>query len=174
MSDGVLPWLLRLIGSSSRNCRGNVDGGWNEGATWDLRSKFDEVVWVGLGDIRDADQEADTQRRVVVAVAERLGVDHRAENLMEALVHDARRREILLVLDNCEHVVDAARWIAGELLSSWPKITILATSQYWLRLSGEVVRLVMPFKVPEDETSAAADNEAVTLLVEHDLLGLPV
>ncbi|WP_328853571.1 winged helix-turn-helix domain-containing protein [Micromonospora globbae] len=62
-------------------------------------------------------------------------------------------RRLLLVLDNCEHVVDAAAELSAHLLSVAPHLRILATSREPLGLSGEVVWEVPPLEVP-DPTAA--------------------
>lgn len=67
--------------------------------------------------------------------------------LARLLEHCAQRR-LLLVLDNCEHVVGAAASLAAELLASCPGVTVLATSREPLGVPGEVVRPVEPLPPP--------------------------
>ncbi|MEU8380291.1 BTAD domain-containing putative transcriptional regulator [Streptosporangium sp. NPDC048865] len=67
-----------------------------------------------------------------------------ADRLTEAL----RPRRLLLVLDNCEHVVEPVAELAGSLLRAAPGLRILATSQEPLALPGEVVWSVPPLEVP--------------------------
>jgi len=76
--------------------------------------------------------------RVVDTVARALGVEVRQGASVEASVLDAvGSRRLLLVLDNCEHVVREVRRLAGELLRAAPNLTILATSREGLRVGGE-------------------------------------
>src|SRR5205823_3977841 len=56
--------------------------------------------------------------------------------------------ELLLVLDNCEHVLDACVRLVDALLSSCPHLRILATSRQALGLHGEIVRAVSPLSLP--------------------------
>ncbi|MFJ8000763.1 AfsR/SARP family transcriptional regulator [Streptomyces sp. NPDC096310] len=68
---------------------------------------------------------------------------HAGDPLVRLTEHCARRR-MLLLLDNCEHVIDAAASLADELLAYCPGLTILATSREALGVPGEVVRPVEP------------------------------
>jgi predicted ATPase/DNA-binding SARP family transcriptional activator len=77
----------------------------------------------------------------------------------DRLVDALRARRMLLVLDNCEHVVDQAAELAGRLLRGCPGLRILATSREPLGLPGEVVWAVPPLDVPD----LAADTDAVEL-----------
>ncbi|MFE6039716.1 ATP-binding protein [Streptomyces sp. NPDC056452] len=66
------------------------------------------------------------------------------ERLVEHLSHRSRNRPFLLVLDNCEHVIDAAAALAETLLTHCPRLRILATSREPLGVPGEAVRPVGP------------------------------
>ncbi|MFF8602059.1 BTAD domain-containing putative transcriptional regulator, partial [Streptomyces sp. NPDC015245] len=105
---------------------------------------------------------------------------------LAALVDHCARRRLLLVLDNCEHVVGAAAKLTAELLAHCPGVTVLATSREPLGVPGEVVRPVGP--LPEGsalrllgERGAAArpgfsvgeDREAAAEVVRR-LDGLPL
>ncbi|MEU3182994.1 BTAD domain-containing putative transcriptional regulator [Streptomyces sp. NPDC006923] len=68
---------------------------------------------------------------------------HGSEPLVRLVEHCARRR-MLLLLDNCEHVVEAAATLAEELLARCPELTVLATSREPLGVPGEVIRPVEP------------------------------
>ncbi|WP_433679496.1 BTAD domain-containing putative transcriptional regulator [Nocardia sp. CA-119907] len=76
-------------------------------------------------------------------------------------------QELLLVLDNCEHVVDHAADLAELLLGAAPKLHILATSREQLRLPGEDIVAVEPLAVPaaEEELSELEKSSAVQLFV---------
>ncbi|MGZ4217841.1 MAG: ATP-binding protein [Solirubrobacteraceae bacterium] len=96
-------------------------------------------VW--LVDLAEGPEGTDVAREVarVLAVAARLGT-----TAIEALRRYLVDRDPLLVLDNCEHVVDACAELAGELLSSCASVRILATSRELLGVSGETVWRVEP------------------------------
>jgi predicted ATPase/DNA-binding SARP family transcriptional activator len=57
-------------------------------------------------------------------------------------------RDEVMVLDNCEHVIEAAATLAGRVLAACPRIRIVATSRQPLRIDGEVLRPVLPLPVP--------------------------
>ena len=87
-------------------------------------------------------------------MAAALGVrDHSARPLHEVLVEFLAPRELLLVLDNCEHVVDAAAELAETLLRVCPGLRILATSREPLGIGGEAVLRVPPLAVPDPDGS---------------------
>lgn len=71
-------------------------------------------------------------------------LDDPTERLVEHLFHRSRDRPFLLVLDNCEHVVDAAAALAETLLTRCPRLRVLATSREPLGVPGEAVRPVDP------------------------------
>jgi predicted ATPase/DNA-binding SARP family transcriptional activator len=73
-----------------------------------------------------------------------LGSDPHPEDPVERLVEHCAERRLLLVLDNCEHLIGAAAHLAGELLARCPRLTVLATSREPLGVPGEVVRPVEP------------------------------
>jgi non-specific serine/threonine protein kinase len=78
-------------------------------------------------------------------------------------------KQLLLVLDNCEHVVDAVADLVDTLLPVAPGIRVLATSRQLLRLDGEVVLSVPPLSVPvpNEYGSPSPRSEAVTLFAER-------
>ncbi|TDC53997.1 helix-turn-helix domain-containing protein [Jiangella ureilytica] len=86
------------------------------------------------------------------------------------LVAALRTRAALLVLDNCEHVIDAAAALADRLLGDCPDLRVLATSREPLGITGEAVWPVEPLALPPEDDGAAADLlgvDAVRLLVDR-------
>ncbi|HLK56574.1 MAG TPA: BTAD domain-containing putative transcriptional regulator [Chthonomonadaceae bacterium] len=75
-------------------------------------------------------------------------------SLTEALVSVLRTQQLLLILDNCEHLMEACAHLAGALLRGCPEVHILATSREKLGLTGETVRSIPPLTVPGSTTSA--------------------
>ena len=71
------------------------------------------------------------------------------QSLTEALVDDLRKKRLLLVLDNCEHLIEAAAQLADALLSSCPHLRVVATSREALGVEGELVWRVDPLSVPD-------------------------
>jgi predicted ATPase/DNA-binding SARP family transcriptional activator len=78
----------------------------------------------------------------------RAAVGDRHDGPVERLVEHCARRRMLLLLDNCEHVVDAAARLVEELLARCPRLTVLATSREPLGVPGEVLRPVEPLPEP--------------------------
>jgi predicted ATPase/DNA-binding winged helix-turn-helix (wHTH) protein len=75
-------------------------------------------------------------------------------------------RNLLLILDNCEHVIDAAANLAEMLVRSCPRVAILTTSREVLRIEGEYVYRVLPLDVPAyDDLPNALDHSAIELFV---------
>lgn len=85
----------------------------------------------------------------------------------EAVARAIGRRKILLLLDNCEHVIDAAATFAETMIRLCPDATILATSREVLRIDGEYVYRVPPLDVPDEQDTPAniLKSSAVQLLV---------
>ncbi|MEV8602373.1 BTAD domain-containing putative transcriptional regulator [Streptomyces griseoviridis] len=81
------------------------------------------------------------------AEALRAGGD-RHDDPVERLAEHCGRRRMLLILDNCEHVVDAAARLVEELLERCPELTVLATSREPLGVPGELLRPVEPLPEP--------------------------
>lgn len=125
----------------------------------------DLVVVVELAGVRsDAD--------VVVALADGLGISPPARTgrladrlaapeLREQVLDRVRGRSVLLVLDNCEHVLDGAALWAADLLGAAPGLVVLTTSRSPLRLAAELVYPLEPLR------AAAGDGPAVRLFVER-------
>jgi non-specific serine/threonine protein kinase len=94
-----------------------------------------------------------------------LGVGEMSPALVARAIGD---KKVLLVLDNCEHVIDAAASLTETLLRLCPRTTVLATSREVLRIEGEFVYLVNPLDVPSSRQDAASDvleHSAVQLFI---------
>jgi len=109
----------------------------------ELRRAFpDGVCFVPLGALGEADEVPDQ-------IAAALGLYGRSTQTgAVAIVDYLRERTLLLVLDNCEHVVDVAAVVVDTLLRTCPKVRILATSREPLRVDGEVGHPVSPLTCP--------------------------
>jgi predicted ATPase/DNA-binding winged helix-turn-helix (wHTH) protein len=105
------------------------------------------------------------------AVATVLGLEIRTEDPLPALVAALRDNRMLLLLDNCEHVIDAAAGLAAAVISGTPGVTILATSREPLGIPGERVHRLGPLNSPEPSSTLtaveAAAFHAVQLFVER-------
>lgn len=139
-----------------------------------LRDAFaDGVVFVDLTPVRDVDLVLPTiaQGLGVREVRERLG-----QTVQEALAHCLASRQLLLLIDNCEHVVAAAPQIAA-LLTASPQLSVLATSREALRVRGERVVPLPPLPVPgcyqDGSVPELAHVPAVALFIERAAASRP-
>ena len=88
---------------------------------------------------------------VAVTVADVLGVrEQLGRPALETVVEAVGGRRLLVVLDNCEHVIGACAKLADALLRNCPKLALLATSREPLGLGGEYVYRVPSLAVPAD------------------------
>ncbi|MDQ3810618.1 MAG: helix-turn-helix domain-containing protein, partial [Chloroflexota bacterium] len=104
------------------------------------------------------------------AVGAVLGVREQPKRAMTStLIQSLRGRRVLLVLDNCEHLVSACAELAQELLRGCPELHILATSRERLGVPGELAWRVRSLSLPDSGQPAPADpaqqTEAVRLFV---------
>ena len=141
---------------------------------WQLADEFADGVWlVELADTADPSLAA----RQVATV---LGIGEETDRPAAATLVDALRgRQILLILDTCEHVVDRIADLVRDLVAGCPQLRLLATSREPLRVRGETVWRVPPLSLPAaagftgrtlaDDTAlaAVAEHEAVRLFVDR-------
>ncbi len=120
----------------------------------------DGVWWVELAALNDP-------TLVPQAVAQALGIFLQPnEALTTTLLNALRERELLLLLDNCEHLVDACARLAEQLLTHCSALQILATSREALNVPGEVTWLVPLLGVPtEDGGRRTTDGESDSRIV---------
>jgi len=136
-----------------------------------LIDDFSGGVWLAeLGGLEPG--SAGGPADVVMAALGIRDVTGAADRLVDAL----RARRLLLVLDNCEHVVEQAAELAGLLLRGCPGSRILATSREPLGLPGEAVWAVPPLDVPDladDDAAELARSPAVRLFVARAAAAAP-
>ncbi|MFE7973172.1 BTAD domain-containing putative transcriptional regulator [Streptomyces shenzhenensis] len=123
-----------------------------------MRHTAPDGVW--LAELAPVDAPAAVPEAVLTAIGARETVLHgagaegmravgdRHDDPVDRLVEHCGRRRMLIVLDNCEHVVDAAARLAARLLERCPGLTVLATSREPLGVPGELVRPVQPLPEP--------------------------
>ncbi len=118
-----------------------------------LAAEFDDGAWyVDLAPITDPDL-------VPVATAGALGLaDQPSRSTTDTLIRFVGDRQMLVVLDNCEHLLDAIASLTAALLTACPGLTLLATSREPLDVPGEVT-----WRVP----SLSLDDDAVALFLDR-------
>jgi len=129
-----------------------------------LDGSMNGVFFVDLAPIVDPEQ-------VAAAVISSLGLrPHGEASLVHSVVEALRDQSILLVLDNCEHVIDACAKLADEVGRSCPKVHLLATSREPLAIEGEQVYRVPSLSLAPEEVESIddlAESDAVTLFAER-------
>jgi predicted ATPase/class 3 adenylate cyclase len=100
-----------------------------------------------------------------------------ARSLVDLVVEHLRSRELLLVLDNCEHLLDATATLVRTLLQSCPTLRVLATSREALGVAGEVSWRVRSLSVPDPKhlpsVETLEDYEAIRLFVDRARAHVP-
>jgi predicted ATPase/DNA-binding CsgD family transcriptional regulator len=138
----------------------------------DRRRAYPNGVWlVELGELPDPDL-------LTEAVLTELGVPGQPSgDALTALIDFVSSRHLLLVLDNCEHMLDEVAALSAALLRSCPDLQILATSRAPLRVVGEAVLPVPPMPVPDPERSGGVAGlsryDAVALFTERAAAAVP-
>ncbi|MCA1004150.1 LuxR C-terminal-related transcriptional regulator [Rhodococcus hoagii] len=138
----------------------------------DVRRDFPDGVWfVELADLHDPGLVPDT-------VAAVFGLhDQAAQSPAHLLIDHLAGRNVLLVLDNCEHLLDAAAKLVDELLRECPRVRIMATSRESLGVGGEAVLRVPPLPVPDPDQPPSLEAlpryESVTMFEERARAAVP-
>jgi len=112
------------------------------------------VHFVDLGTLNDP-------ALVATSLAAMLGLTVRPDDSAASLIAHLRDKRMLLILDNCEHVIEAAAKLAARLFDAAPQVHILATSREALRVPGEHAYRLAPLACPPDDPTLTA---AVTLM----------
>jgi predicted ATPase len=140
-------------------------------AGFQLLERYSNGVWfVDLAAVADG-------AGVARALAAVLTVREESDKPLQASLCDALRdRSVLLVMDNCEHVLDAAARVIRSMLTECPRLHVLATSRQSLGLTGEVALRLEPLAVPHTidpplsqigTVDAAKQPPAISLFVER-------
>ena len=128
-----------------------------------VAGRFADGVWLAeLAAVRDP-------ALVAAVVATALGIPEQpGESAADAVARVLARQQLLLVLDNCEHVIGAAAGLCAGLLLTCDDVKILATSREPLAVPGEARYRLGPLALPgPDEAADAAQAEAVALFVDR-------
>ncbi len=131
----------------------------------DLWRGFTNGAWVvGLAEVRDP-------ALVGNAVLAALDLRDQTTEPRALLLSFLRDKELLLVVDNCEHLLEAAALLVTDVLEAAPGVRVIATSREPLSVSGEQVLPVPPLELPRAETDESLDqirqNEAVALFTDR-------
>ncbi len=132
----------------------------------DLSRRFRDGAWlVELAEVRDP---------ALVGNATLAALDLRDQAATEPralLLSYLRDKELLLVVDNCEHLLDAAALLVTEVLAAAPGVRVIATSREPLSVPGEHVLPIPPLELPRAQADESLDqlrqNESVELFIER-------
>jgi predicted ATPase len=127
-----------------------------------VAGEFADGAWlVELAPVRDS-------ALVAAAVAAALGVrEQPGATATEAVARVLARQQLLLVLDNCEHVIGAAAELCAGLLADCDDVRVLATSREPLAVAGEVRYRLGPLTLPGSDDAEAGGSEAVALFADR-------
>ncbi|QIZ37971.1 LuxR C-terminal-related transcriptional regulator [Saccharopolyspora sp. ASAGF58] len=135
-----------------------------------LRRSFDDGAWlVELAELTKPDL-------LTLTVMRALDIPANKQEPLEDLVAHLGDERRLIVLDNCEHLIDSCAKLVRELLRACPHLRILATSREPLRITGEVVYSVPPMSLPHIAEVKAGDEirfDAVNLFVQRAIEAAP-
>ncbi|WP_051830887.1 ATP-binding protein [Streptomyces violens] len=134
-----------------------------------VRARYLDGVWlVELSPLCSAEPLA-----LAIAEALRL-VDQTVRPMPEVLAEWIQDKELLLVLDTCEHLVDGCVDLVANLLTVAPGLTVLCTSRQPLRVRGERLLELGPLAVPGNRPAAGAEEcEALTLFTQRATAAVP-
>jgi predicted ATPase len=140
-------------------------------AAAETHQDFRDGTWmIELGELRDPSL-------ITEVVASGLGLrDEPGRSLRDVLVEFLRPRRLLLILDNCEQVVDEAAKLAEVLLRACPELRILATARERLGIGGEAVQPLLPLGVPEEvepTLGGVPGYDSVALFADRAAAALP-
>jgi predicted ATPase/DNA-binding winged helix-turn-helix (wHTH) protein len=122
------------------------------------------VLFVDLGVISDPKLAATT-------IAAMLGLPVQAEDATPDVIRFLRDKRLLLILDTCEHLVEAIATIASSVLDAAPHVHIVATSREALRIDNERIYRLDALACPPEATAAIEEYPAVQLFVERAIAG---
>jgi predicted ATPase/DNA-binding SARP family transcriptional activator len=135
-----------------------------------LKNYADGVWFVTLDSLSNP---ALVPQTVAAAIEIRKGSDR---SIMDALINRLHGKTILLILDNCEHLLKACTQLIKTLLQNCPSLKILVTSREILNLEGEATFYLPPLSIPEYHDISLeklTEYESIRLFMERAILALP-
>ncbi|MGC4045537.1 MAG: tetratricopeptide repeat protein [Armatimonas sp.] len=133
----------------------------------DVAREYPDGVWLISLDSLSDEQQVSVQLASVLGVKEEPG-----KHLLESITEHLRSKQLLLVLDNCEHLLTACAKIAERLLSESAGVRLLATSREALGITGEKVWSVPALPAPDPAHLPERRATLLRVLMEYDSLQL--
>lgn len=134
----------------------------------DVIDEFDHGVWLTeLASLKDPDF-------IMQAIARSIGISEQAnQNTETAVFNFLVDKKLLIILDNCEHLIEACAELSERMLNKFPDLKIIATSREALRCSGETIYKVQALSIPDPEKNISlvslSQYESVRLFIERAL-----
>ncbi|MFV2118026.1 BTAD domain-containing putative transcriptional regulator [Streptomyces sp. Act-28] len=142
-----------------------------------MAERFADGVWlVELAGLGTASSPDDIAERVIttLGLCDTAATEPNLDDLVGWLCQAVADKHLLILLDNCEHLVEPVAAFAGSVLSAVPAGHLLVTSQEALDVPGEVVHPVPPLALPErTDPEAVARSGAVELFVQRAAAAAP-
>jgi len=141
-------------------------------AAADVLETFSNGAW--LAELAPISDPAQVPAGVAAALRVR---EQSGERSLDTLIEALRSRRLLLILDNCEHVIDACARLAEAILRASSTVTIIATSREALNIPGETLVPVPSLELPEPGATLTPDQlagyEAIRLFIERASAVIP-
>jgi len=140
--------------------------------SWDLLGNFEDGVW--LVELESLSSDAN-EAAIVEAIARVLNVAKNKEYpLLDTLIDSLRHQKMLIVLDNCEHLIETCAKVVTQLLEKCHRLFILATSRERLNIQKEKEHRIEPLSIPDPAQALPFEelikHEAVQLFIEQSEL----
>ncbi|KXX60442.1 ATP-binding protein [Rhodococcus sp. LB1] len=133
----------------------------------ETQRSFSDGVWlVELADLANGEMAPSV-------IGSALGLFHTTTSPVTDLVEHFQGKQLLLIVDNCEHIIEPVAALLSKLLMAAPTLRVLATSRQVLGVEGEVVLPVPPLSTPVPDRQLAAGSDAVALFAERAAAALP-
>ncbi|MFJ1589114.1 BTAD domain-containing putative transcriptional regulator [Kitasatospora albolonga] len=146
-------------------------------AARDVAGQFTDGVWlVELAGLGAASAPDDIAERVIttLGLCDTAATEPDLDDLVGWLCRAVADKQLLILLDNCEHLIEPVAVLANAVLSAVPAAHLLLTSQEALDIPGEVVHPVPPLALPKDtDPQTVARSSAVELFVERAAAAAP-
>ncbi|MEU5693355.1 LuxR C-terminal-related transcriptional regulator [Actinosynnema sp. NPDC020468] len=172
--ERLLTDLRRRLGAAPLITLTGVGGGGKTRLALELARQVSRAFEDGVRVAQLASARGGDPELLAQVVLSAVGVpDQSTTAPLDALVAYLRPRRVLLVLDNCEHLVEPVATLVQEVLGAAPGVRVVATSRERLRVPGEVLVAVPPLEVPAEDARPEQRCEAVQLLVDRAQAGIP-
>lgn len=136
-----------------------------------MNEHYDASVFIRLAELGAQASMPDAERRICNLLIAALRISHHQPNVdpVNVLIEHLRNRRVLIVLDNCEQVLDAAAELVNRIITETVMVQVIATSRAYLDVQGEHRVHLGPLATPSEgaDRAAAEHSDAVKLLADR-------